>query len=307
MAAEEDLEALKEIWRLCFGDEDDFIDFYFQSRQWKRETAILTLGGQIASMLAMIPAAMIAPNGESRPASMLYAIATRPDYRRRGYAERLIEAANDGLLSRNIAITLLVPSEEELFSFYEKLGYQAGFFIRETALSRPEIEALASRPASRPGQVQAAGTEGAVTVRPVEPAEYDRIRKNRLAGRCRIDYREEELAFEKRLAVLSGADLYAVEVGRDEGCAYAERISGEKVIVKELLISDHHALKALKRLSELLPAETYLIRTPSFSNGIPGGSIRPFGMIRINAKKDGPVDKASGSADTAAYLGIAYD
>ncbi|HYE67115.1 MAG TPA: GNAT family N-acetyltransferase, partial [Anaerovoracaceae bacterium] len=79
----EDLKGLTEVWKLTFGDEDSFIDLYFQSRDWLNETAVLLLDGRIVSMLTMIPVDMIGETGESCKASMLYAIATHPDFQKR--------------------------------------------------------------------------------------------------------------------------------------------------------------------------------------------------------------------------------
>lgn len=364
LAKKKDLKELKEIWKLCFGDEDAFIDYYFQSRDWVKETAVLVRDGRIASMLTMIPVNMVGKDGEKRRASMLYAIATHPDFQKRGYADRLIDFSNEYLLSQQISVTLLVPAGEDLFRFYGKRGYQEGFFIREAVLGRGEIEELAGdKPAGTertgagqtgeseppPRQVRAAGLEPesqtvrpaeiaaapdvptapfapaaaitfiappvtikpvelAVTVKPVEPAEYNRIRKDLLTGRTWLDYRDEELSFEKQLARMYGTDLYSLEIGGEaEGCVYAERVSEEEVVVKELLIPDQYLAAALKQLAELLPAEKYIVRTPPYSGGILGGQVRPFGMLRFNKKDGKPVNRADRPVDADSYLGIAYD
>jgi GNAT superfamily N-acetyltransferase len=296
-AMKEDLKELKEIWKLSFGDDDRYINFYYQNRDWVKETAVLVQDGRIASMLTMIPVDLADKYGKVRRASMLFAIATHPDFRKRGYAEQLIEYSNEYLKSFQVFATLLVPAGEDLFRYYGKLGYREGFFVREAVLHRGEIEALA-----------ASGASGlSLTLKATEPAEYNRIRRNRLAGHPRLDYRDEELLFEKRIAVISGADLFSIETEGVVGCAYAERLSEEAVIVKELLIPDHYAAAALKELSERVPAEKYIVRTPPFSGGILGGSVRPFGMIRFNENQVRKAAKASAAADEDSYLGVAFD
>jgi ribosomal protein S18 acetylase RimI-like enzyme len=334
LARAEDLKELKEVWKLCFGDEDSFIDFYFENRDWQKETAVLIQDGRAVSMLTMIPVDLIEKDCVKYRVSMLYAIATHPEFRKRGYADRLIEFSNEYLLSQQVFATLLVPAEEELFGFYRKLGYKNGFFIREAVLSRGEIENLAGKkppaiepagagrtaePEPQPRQiraaglepelraVRAAGPERAVTVKPVDPAEYNRIRRKQLKGRPWLDYRDEEISFEKQLANMYGTDLYSVEIGGTEGCAYAERISEEEVVVKELLIPDQCAAAALKQLSELLPAEKYTVRTPPDTGEALGGSVRPFGMLRFNREGGKSVSAASHPVDTDSYLGIAFD
>lgn len=296
-----DLKELKEIWKLSFGDEDEFIDFYFQGRAWMRETAVLHADGRVVSMLTMIPVDMIGKGGEKCRAAMLYAIATHPDFRKLGLADRLIEFSNRSLLAEQVPVTLLVPASEDLFRFYGKRGYQEGFFVHEAVLLREEIERLA----------------GAVTCRvaPAEPAEYNRRRRERLRGHPYLDYRDEEISFEKQLGRLYGTDIYTIDTGGVEGCVYAERRSQEEVIVKELLIPDQYLIAALKQITELLPGEKYIVRTPSWSGAILGGAVRPFGMLRINRNENEPFggadcrtfDTAAYTAGTGAWLGIAFD
>jgi GNAT superfamily N-acetyltransferase len=98
-AEREDLKELKELWKLCFGDDDRYIDFYYRNRDWVKETAVLVQDGRIASMLTMIPVDLLDKYGKVRRASMLFAIATHPDFRKRGYAEQLIEYSNEYLKS----------------------------------------------------------------------------------------------------------------------------------------------------------------------------------------------------------------
>lgn len=294
LAKKEDLLQLKEIWKLCFGDEDSFIDFYFENRDWLRETAVLVTDGRILSMLTMIPVALTAGDGEKTRASMLYAIATHPGFQKRGFAEQLIEYSNEYLLTKSVLATLLVPAGEDLFRFYEKRGYRVGFFVREALLSREEIEKLT-------------GPAAPCRIRPVGSERYNLIRRDQLKGRPYLDYREEEIAFEKRLTLMSGADLFAIEAGGSEGCAYVERISEEELIVKEFLIPDRYLAAALKQLAELLPGEKYTVRTPSYVGESLGGAVRPFGMLRINGFDHGVSNTAPYPADAESWLGIAYD
>jgi len=288
LVKKEDLNDLKEIWKLSFGDPDRFIDLYFQTRAWMTETAVLLSGCKAVSMLTMIPVGLIEESGRKCGASMLYAIATHPGFQKRGFAERLISFSHEYLRSKQVTVTLLVPASEGLFRFYGKQGYQNGFFVREAVLGREDIEKLPEKD-SPPCRITAA-----------EPAEYNRIRRKLLNGQAYVDYRDDEVLFQKRLARMSDADLFAIEAGGLEGCAYAERTSQEEVIVKELLIPDRCLAAALLELSGLLPGDRYIVRTAPGFGEILGGEVRPFGMLRFNGTGGSP-------ADTAFYLGIAYD
>lgn len=295
LAKIEDQEELREIWRLSFGDEEGFIDLYFQYMDWIKEVAVLLHGGRVVSMLTMIPVDLVGAAGEKNSASMLYAIATHPDFQKRGYADQLIEFSNRYLLSNQVEATLLVPAREELFHFYEKRGYANGFYVREAVLKIDEIAKLA----------EAAPLDCRITQ--AGPAEYNVIRKRLLEGYPHIDYRDEEIAFQKSLALMFDADLFVLEAGGAAGCAYYERISPEEVLIKELLIQDRDAPAALKRITELVSAEKYIVRTPAYAGAFLGGEIRPFGMLRINENNDKSVFAESLEDERGPYLGFAYD
>jgi GNAT superfamily N-acetyltransferase len=289
-----DLADLKEIWRRCFGDTQSYIDFYFKTRDWLSETAVLLEDGKAVSMLTMVPVDMIDKEGGKCNASMLYAIATHPDYQKRGFADRLIEFSNQYLLSKQTAVTLLVPASEELFDFYAKRGYRDGFYTREAALNRGDIETL-------PGENKPCRFV------PVKPMEYNAIRRKLLEGHPYVSYRDDEVAFQKRSSQMFGADLYAIVIGDAAGCAYAERISEEEVIVKELLIPEHLLVPAIKRIAELLPADKYAIRTPVHAGEELGGRIRHFGMLLDNRKNTAGEAAGAGAPAENSYIGIAYD
>lgn len=288
LVKKEDLNDLKEIWKLSFGDPDSFIDHYFQTRDWLTETAVLLEGGKAVSMVTMIPVSLIDESGEECSASMIYAVATHPGFQKRGFAERLIGFCNDYLRSNGTAATLLVPASEDLFRYYGKQGYRDRFYVREAVITRGEIEELPEKDPA-PCRFTAA-----------EPAEYNRIRRKLLNGHAYLDYRDDEILFQKRLSRMFGADLFAVEIGGIEGCAYAERMSQEEVIVKEFLVPDRFLTSALKELTRLLTADRYIVRTPPDFGEILGGEVRPFGMLRLNGT-------GGRQTDTASYLGIAYD
>ena len=316
LAQKEDMDALKEIWKLCFGDPEIYIDLYFQTRDWIRETAVLCIGNRAVSMLAMIPANLVDRNGERCSASMIFAVATHPEHRKLGYADRLLEFCNRHLASIHTTVTLLVPADEQLFRYYGKRGYRNGFFLREAVLSSIAIAKLKALPYLS-GPPASGGLPGAemksVRIVPAEPSGFNEIRRKLLNGSSYLDYRDEEILFEKRTAAAFGTDIYTIhfqgpDKGLDaEGCFYAERASQETVIIKELLVPEEYLAEALNNISILLPAEEYIIRIPADRGEILGGVIRPFGMLRANRTDGGLAAFDSGVSPAAAYLGIAYD
>lgn len=298
-AKNSEIPRLKEIWRLCFGDPEGFIDLYFGKRFKEQDTLLLLCNGEIASMLTVIPVKTVFPGNRSIVSVMLYAVGTDPRYRNHGFSAQLINFCYEHLFSREIGLFMLVPAGERLFDFYRKLGYRKFFFVREDFLSGQMIENL-------PVHESLSGI-----LRPAEPEEYNRCRNNllqKLPGTY-IAYSDEEIRFQKIISRNSGSDIFTINFKDTVGCAVIERTDFRKAIVKELLVPTNYLPAAVKEIAGSFPANEYLIRTPLGLGERPGGAIRAFGMIRINAQ----AGLSSGKADfdkkleEPGYLGIAFD
>ncbi len=62
MAKKSDILSQKEIWKLCFGDKDKFIDFYFENRYQEDQTLLLLKNGKPAAMLTMLAVKIVIPD-----------------------------------------------------------------------------------------------------------------------------------------------------------------------------------------------------------------------------------------------------
>ena len=295
LAKKEDLKQLKIMWKLCFGDTDQFIDFYFQNRDWAAEVAVLAVDDELVSMLTMMPVKMMGENGDTNDASMLYGVATHPDHQKKGYAEKLMEFADQYLLLMGVVVTVLVPAGEELFAFYRKRGYETRFSLREAVLTRSEIDNSA-------GQNEILQCK----MMPAEPEEYNKRRKAALAGQRYIDYYDHDIFFQKQEARLGDTDIFSIEIDGKEGCAVIERMSEDILVVKEILLPDRYLFMALKQLAELFPGEKYIVRTPASLGEVLHGEIRPFGMLQIN-KAEVSKECSLWMKGMDSYLGIAFD
>lgn len=299
-----DMERLKAIWKLCFGDGDSFIDFYFARRFQPEQVAVYLADQVITAMLTMIPIRYVNGLGEqkTRQGAMLYAIATHPDFQRRGIASELMEWALAYLGSQQIELCVLVPAEEKLFGFYERQGYQAGFNLREAVLSRDEIRAMGESPYTNMEETPDIAVAAAL------PQTYNNIRNQLLSGTPYIAYREEEVAYQKQVSRLSGADLYELSIRGVQGCAAVECLTEDKVLVKELLVPDGLIPQGLKALAQTIPAQEFIIRTSAPWGQAMGGQIRSFGMLkRTSSRESGPINQKDSLFEEGAYLGLAFD
>lgn len=280
----------KEIWKRCFGDADSFIDFYYDNRYKEEDTAVLLTKGQISAMLTQIPIRVMTPDHQRLNAAMFYAIATHPDSQHKGFATQIIDYSNQYLGQSQKELSVLVPAEKPLFDFYRKLGYREGFSIREVLLQDNEIDQLPLHKTS-PCEIYS-----------LTPETYNQRRNQYLKGNLYVAYADGEIAYQKKLSQLSGADIYALDCGEIRGCAAIERVTPNKVLIKEILISGEMIPNALKEIALHLQAKEYMVRTPTFLGEDLGGSVHPFGMFKRQRKSEVEIrPEASG------YLGLAFD
>lgn len=290
LAREGEINCQKELWKLCFGDSNTYIDFYYANRYKEDETVILLNDEEISAMLTMIPVKTMAPDNLSIDTAMLYAIATHPDYQNRGFATRLMDFSKQYLCANNKDLSILVPANKQLFGWYRKQGYQDGFYIRETQLTREMIDLLPCCKSSK------------CTISSITPKEYNQRRNRQLNGRVYVAYADEDIAYQKMLSLRSGADIYGIESGELLGCVAIEQLDSDKVFIKEFLLPEKHLNEAIKQIAQILYGKEYILRTPVYLGEQLGGSIRTFGMIRAHREIGLNI-----TPETLGYLGFAFD
>lgn len=121
-ASERDFDAVAQIWKTCFGDEEEYIQFYFEHRFREDNMLVIFADGKPVSMASFLPAEILV-DGEYRPAKYVYAVATLPEYRNRGYATEIIKHASEKYKEPLI----LQPAEETLIEYYRKMGFEETF------------------------------------------------------------------------------------------------------------------------------------------------------------------------------------
>ncbi|TGE31574.1 GNAT family N-acetyltransferase [Desulfosporosinus sp. Sb-LF] len=290
LAQEGETVCQKELWKRCFGDPDSYIDFYYANRYKEDETAVLLHGGEILAMLTRIPVETMTPDKRSFNTVMLYAIATHPEYQRRGFATQLIDFSNEYLRSGKKELSVLVPANRQLADFYRKQGYQDGFYLRESLLSREGVDRLPIHKSCH------------CTITSVTPEEYNRRRNKQLSGRLFISYADGDIAYQKKLSQKSGADIYAVDIEEIKGCLAVERLPSDTALIKEILLPEDLMNVAIQQIVKQLPAKEYVLRTPPHLAEHLGGSVRPFGMIRAHREIDWVI-----TPEDLGYLGFAFD
>lgn len=270
LAAKEDAAALKALWSTCFGDEQSYIDQFFDTVFAPEQAFTLRQDGKITAMAFYFPLTLQLGKEEKKMA-YLYAVATDPAFRSQGHCTALLEFIAGYLAIKGFQGLALVPGSQELFQFYEKRGY-VPFFYHDVATFR-DVPA---------GAGKVARTEG---------CEYGAVREKLLEKSRHVAYPDELLDYQRLLCRQNGGDLVAFAGPQDRfGCAALEYVAQERVLVKELLWQGSLD-EALAILKPHFPAATYVVRSP--------GGGHPFGMYRpLELELPEPAD---------AYFAFAFD
>ena len=125
-ADESHIPALKEIWRECFGDSDEYIDFFFKNRFKSCKTVIALYDGKTIGAAYLMPVKAY-EYGTLKNGWYGYAIGILKKYRKKGiYAmmhEKIIEDIKDGFY-------ILCPANQKLCEYYASLGFKEFSFLK---------------------------------------------------------------------------------------------------------------------------------------------------------------------------------
>lgn len=113
------LAQLEALWQEAFGDGREQTQLFFNTAFRPERSLCIELDGSIVAALYWMDCA----DGCGKLA-YLYAIATAAAHRGKGLCRALMEKTHGLLAQQGYSGAVLVPAEESLFSFYERLGYK---------------------------------------------------------------------------------------------------------------------------------------------------------------------------------------
>lgn len=213
--------ALAALWQAAFGEEPDTVAALLPPLLRDGAGLVLEEAGELRAMLLDLPATLLpAPQAAGEPWEMdyVYAFCTHPAHQGRGYGTALLRWAEARAKARGSAGVFLVPGEEHLFQFYEKLGYRRAFPRKCVTLPPPQ--------------------GGRASGHPLSPVAYEACREAALQEGTMAYLRPGRgvLEAQEALSRLSGGGgLRRAEV---DGHRYAAAVEGwpeEPVIFRELV------------------------------------------------------------------------
>ena len=199
---------LKKIWKECFHDEDTYIDFFFNEYFNDKTTLVYLIEGKPVSMLTLMPA-RLHEKEEKRNIYYIYAVATLPEARGKGYSSLLLDYANE--ITNNA--TFLQPATKELEQFYERNGYSSTINrkmihiekeqLEMAAKSQTELKAAAILPKRKRFAIKELSEK--------DSGLYKKIRDRRLSGEYYVEWEEPELAYAIKENAFTGGKTLLVD------------------------------------------------------------------------------------------------
>lgn len=248
---------LAELWGAVFGDGKREVALFFRNAWRPENTLAVREDGRIVSALHMLPCRMLL-SGRTVQAHYIYAAATLPDFRGRGYMAQLLHLAGEYGQRRGDCASVLLPASASLYDFYHKFGYRTVFGVREAILSREEL--LHQEPAAA-GRIVLTGRDCA------------QLRNNGLChmnGSILWDARSVQFALWTQQRWKRGTAF-----SRNGYCLYDE--TG----VQELMAPPEALLPLLRQAAADGTGPELRVRLPVNSPLLPGqGKIVPHGMMR---------------------------
>ncbi len=260
----EDIPILKQIWKSAFGDPDSYIDFFFERRFSADRTLVMYEKEKPVSVLYLLPCS-INLDGEQRLAGYIYAAATHPKKRKKGFMGKLLSYAKSFAEEAGLSALVLRPGEPSLYGYYERYGYRT-FFQESTAkFTRKQLLNCAKAG----GQCLSASTEMVAGFR----AHY----LDGWEGCIQWDEEAVQYALEEN-EFTGGKNIF---VRCPQGVGYALVGEGSHVTVKEWVAERGVFAYLADAILKCSDAETFVMRSPvgilrqEIAKTTPGGMILP--------------------------------
>ncbi len=241
-AGEQDRDAIKQLWQLSFEDDSaDDTERFLQVFSLEENAFVLTWQERVQSMLFLLPT--VIESGEERvTVGYIYAGATHPDARGKGFYRRLLGFAFEWAKQNGMAALLLRPATPTLEESYRRMGFTVPLYAAEYAVQATQC----------------------VKGTPLSAAEFAAKRRAILRGRGQafVDWDDNTLEY-----VCSWCDAVAID---DHACAL---IAQDGAMVWEYITSDSSVLLPMDTTVRTFGDDTVLALMRPTSGWVPSKPI----------------------------------
>ncbi len=216
-ANKEDLKTITGLWQSCFGDGEPYINNFLDNIFSGNNCFVYQAEEGIVSFLFLLESPFV--SGEQTvKGAYIYAACTEKAHRGKGYMNSLMNYVAEYAAKNDYEILYLVPAENSLFDFYEKLGYEKAFKRKEFILNR-EIMMILADSDSETGEF--------------DLTEISKIRNQMISENPGILWNDQVLNYSFiENGLVGGKNVFAIKKGEPVGYAqiYEE---GNRCIIKE--------------------------------------------------------------------------
>ena len=128
-AFKEDIADIKQIWSVCFAEDERYNEFFFKYEYEHNNTLVYIKDNKIVATLQRLPYLLEGVGYEPIKLTYIYGTATLPEFRRQGIMAEMIEKSCELDKANGIEGTMLIPANKNLFNYYKKLGFEDAFYI----------------------------------------------------------------------------------------------------------------------------------------------------------------------------------
>lgn len=286
ISSEQDIPALRRLWKLAFGDSEAYMDNFFRTYYRPERMLVLEDEGEIRSMTAWFDTTFVVPGRGEYRAAYLYAVATHPESRGKGLAGKLLAGADQYFRSLSIPAVTTVPAEPSLHNFFGSNGFRECFQLAQWELERENLPEKDEQ----------------ISFKTLSPGEYGQLREELLKEIPHIAYPEEALAYQIGCCTLSGGGVYGGKTSAGPVLLCGEGAGNGVFVVKEILGSPTAKRLGLSGLNRVLPACKWYLREPvNDCEKVTEGW--QFAMLKW---LEPPLEK-EWDWHSFAYLGLAFD
>ena len=135
-AHNDDVQTLKNLWQICFGDRMRYIDVFFERMFNAENTVVSEVDGKLAGVVYLLERKL-----NDRKFLYGYAIGVFPEYRGNGICEKMLEfvkvkAEKEG------CIFGLHPANDKLTEFYKRIGLNEMYYLKEVEVSNSDSDVV---------------------------------------------------------------------------------------------------------------------------------------------------------------------
>lgn len=205
---------LRSLWKEAFGDTDEFLDI-FEAKAFSLDRCrCITVDDSVVAALYWFDCQFM-----DKPIAYIYAVATTKSARGQGLCHALMKDTHKHLRELGYVGTILVPGSNELFHFYEGIGYETCTHIQEISFEDSMLQALESNP---------------ISLRSLNVEEYAQLRRNFLPKDAVIQ-EEENLDFLQTQADFYAGDDFLLAASKEGDSLHGIELLGNTSVIPELL------------------------------------------------------------------------